>query len=83
MSVFKSYVVVFLAEESKSEIVSDEVMWEYKWEEKDEEIHGPHSSSEMLQWTEDGYFKKGVYCRKVGTDSQFYSSKRIDFDLYT
>lgn len=63
---------------------SDEVMWEYKWEDKDdEEIHGPHTSSEMFTWTEDGYFKTGVYCRKVGTDSQFYSSKRIDFDLYT
>lgn len=71
-------------EESKSPDASDEVMWEYKWEDKDgEEIHGPYSSSEMLKWTEDDYFKDGVYCRKVGSDSQFYSSKRIDFDLYT
>ena len=75
---------MYLSEESKSPSASDEVMWEYKWEDKDgEEIHGPYSSSDMLKWTEDDYFKDGVYCRKVGSDSQFYSSKRIDFDLYT
>lgn len=62
----------------------DEVMWEYKWEDKDDaEIHGPYSSSEMFKWSEDGYFKAGVFCRKAGTQNQFYSSRRIDFDLYT
>ncbi|XP_045172749.2 CD2 antigen cytoplasmic tail-binding protein 2 homolog [Mercenaria mercenaria] len=72
------------AKESKDVLDTDEVMWEYKWEDKDDaEIHGPYSSSEMLKWSEDGYFKAGVYCRKAGTPSQFYTSRRIDFDLYT
>ncbi|XP_060579134.1 CD2 antigen cytoplasmic tail-binding protein 2 homolog isoform X4 [Ruditapes philippinarum] len=72
------------SKEDKDTVQSNEVMWEYKWEDKDdEEIHGPYLSSEMLKWSEDGYFKAGVFCRKAGTQSQFYTSKRIDFDLYT
>jgi len=63
---------------------SSEVMWEYRWEDKDtEEVHGPFTSAEMLKWADEGFFKDGVFCRKAGTDSQFYTSKRIDFDLYT
>ncbi|XP_033748039.1 CD2 antigen cytoplasmic tail-binding protein 2-like [Pecten maximus] len=60
-----------------------EVMWEYKWEEQeDAEMHGPFTSSQMLQWTEEDYFPEGVYIRKVNTD-KFYNSRRIDFELYT
>ncbi|KAL4223007.1 CD2 antigen cytoplasmic tail-binding protein 2 [Mactra antiquata] len=71
-------------EEKDETTSSNEVMWEFKWADKeDEEIHGPHSSDEMLKWSEEGFFKSGVFCRKVGTQSQFYSSRRIDFDLYT
>lgn len=34
----------------------DEVMWEYKWENKEEaELHGPFSSTQMLEWAESGY----------------------------
>ena len=34
----------------------EEVMWEYKWEnEEGVELHGPFSSSQMLEWTESGY----------------------------
>jgi len=62
--------------------ISDEVMWEFKWKESDDEIHGPHSSQSMLDWQESGYFSDGVKVRKIGTD-QFNDSKRIDFDLYT
>ncbi|XP_064612880.1 CD2 antigen cytoplasmic tail-binding protein 2 homolog [Liolophura sinensis] len=63
---------------------SSEVMWMYKWEEREDcELHGPFSSSQMLHWADEGYFGKGVLCKKVGSDGQFYSSKRIDFDLYT
>ena len=63
--------------------LDDEVMWEFKWENTDEaEIHGPHSSTDMLKWKESGFFEKGVYVRKKG-DSQFLDGKRIDFDLYT
>ncbi|KAG1667080.1 CD2 antigen cytoplasmic tail-binding protein 2 [Nymphon striatum] len=42
--------------------ISDEVMWEFKWEDKeDEDIHGPHSSTEMQCWVEEEYFPNGVY----------------------
>uniref|UniRef100_A0A146ZXW5 CD2 antigen cytoplasmic tail-binding protein 2 n=1 Tax=Fundulus heteroclitus TaxID=8078 RepID=A0A146ZXW5_FUNHE len=70
-------------EEGKT--VSDEVMWEYKWEnEEKSEIYGPFSSEQMQGWVDEGYFSSGVYCRRVDQGaSQFYNSKRIDFDLYT
>ncbi|XP_070572312.1 CD2 antigen cytoplasmic tail-binding protein 2-like [Ptychodera flava] len=59
------------------------VYWEYKWEDKeDAELYGPYSSQQMQQWADEGYFKNPVLVRKVGTD-QFYSSRRIDFELYT
>ncbi|XP_067883733.1 CD2 antigen cytoplasmic tail-binding protein 2 [Heterodontus francisci] len=62
-----------------------EVMWEYKWENtNDAELYGPFSSSQMQDWVDQDYFRDGVYCRKVGEPhSLFYSSRRIDFDLYT
>jgi len=62
-----------------------EEMWEYKWEDKsDAEIHGPFSSLQMLEWTNENYFPDGVLVRKVSTapDGAFYSSRRIDFELY-
>ncbi len=36
--------------------VLDEVMWEYKWSNKEEgeELHGPFSSSQMMQWVNEG-----------------------------
>ena len=64
--------------------LSDQVMWEYRWKnEEGAELHGPHTSQEMLDWVEDNYFPDGVFCRKVGTNGEFYTSKRIDFELYT
>ncbi|KAL3986701.1 hypothetical protein ACER0C_013816 [Sarotherodon galilaeus] len=65
--------------------VSDEVMWEYKWENKDSsEVYGPFTSQQMQDWVDEGYFSSGVYCRRVDQEgSQFYSSKRLDFELYT
>ncbi|XP_063417016.1 CD2 antigen cytoplasmic tail-binding protein 2-like [Mytilus trossulus] len=63
---------------------SNEVKWEYKWENEDkEEIHGPYTSQQMCDWAEEDYFPDGVFVRKVGADGQFYNSKRIDFELYT
>ena len=60
----------------------DAVSWEYKWEDKDDaEIYGPYSSQDMLEWTQSGYFNDGVLVRKR-FEPKFYSSKRIDFDLY-
>lgn len=69
---------------AKVEPLNDEVQWEFKWEDKeDAPIYGPHSSGEMLAWVNQGYFEKGVFVRrKAATDSSFYSSKRIDFELY-
>ncbi|KAI1884763.1 hypothetical protein AGOR_G00229850 [Albula goreensis] len=72
-------------EEEDKGILSDEVMWEYKWENNESsELYGPFSSQQMQDWVDEGYFKDGVYCRKIGQEgAQFYSSKRLDFDLYT
>lgn len=34
---------------------SDEVMWEYRWENKDgEKVHGPFTSTQMLEWVTSG-----------------------------
>lgn len=63
--------------------LSDDVMWEFKWKEDDEEVHGPHPSQSMLDWQESGYFEDGVLVRKVGSSTEFNNSKRIDFELYT
>ena len=67
----------------EEEMSTDDIMWEYKWKHEDTEIHGPFSSSEMLAWTDEDFFKGGVLVRKVGSSGDFYSSARIDFDLYT
>jgi len=33
----------------------NDVMWEYKWENKEEaELHGPFSSQQMLEWVNEG-----------------------------
>ena len=59
-----------------------EVMWEFKWDEKSTDIHGPHTTSQMQAWVDQGYFKNPVLVRKCGTDGQFYNSSRVDFELY-
>lgn len=59
------------------------VKWEFKWSKDDNaEISGPHSTEQMHKWSEEGYFKTGVWVRKHGEDCQFYSSNRMDFELY-
>uniref|UniRef100_A0AAV2KH18 CD2 antigen cytoplasmic tail-binding protein 2 n=1 Tax=Knipowitschia caucasica TaxID=637954 RepID=A0AAV2KH18_KNICA len=65
--------------------VSGEVQWEYRWENQDEaEVFGPFSSQQMQGWVDEGYFSSGVYCRRLDQEgSQFYNSKRLDFDLFT
>ncbi|CDQ76281.1 unnamed protein product [Oncorhynchus mykiss] len=72
-------------EDQDDETVSDQVMWEYKWDtEENSELYGPFSSQQMQGWVDEGYFKDGVYCRRIEQGSaQFYNSKRLDFDLYT
>jgi CD2 antigen cytoplasmic tail-binding protein 2 len=57
-------------------------MWEFKWDEESPDIHGPHTTSQMQAWVDEGYFKKSVLVRKCGTHGQFYNSSRVDFELY-
>lgn len=60
-----------------------EVKWEFKRsQDNSAEISGPHSTDQMQKWVSEGFFKTGVWVRKHGEDSQFYSSNRIDFELY-
>lgn len=63
----------------------NQVMWEYKWtNSEDAEIFGPYSSDQMDEWSKAEFFKDGVWVRRTDKqDSQFYTSKRIDFELYT
>ncbi|TKS92295.1 CD2 antigen cytoplasmic tail-binding protein 2 [Collichthys lucidus] len=65
--------------------VNTEVMWEYKWENEDNsEVYGPFTSQQMQDWVDEGYFSSGVYCRRKDQEgTQFYNSKRLDFELYT
>lgn len=58
------------------------LMWQFKWKQEDTELHGPFTTEQMAKWNEEGYFKSGVFVRKVGEDTKFYTSNRIDFDLY-
>lgn len=67
---------------STSAVQNDVVQWEFKWKQSDSVCHGPFSTEQMQQWVTDGYFKDGVFVRKVGADTQFHSSNRIDFELY-
>uniref|UniRef100_A0A1E1WNB0 GYF domain-containing protein n=1 Tax=Pectinophora gossypiella TaxID=13191 RepID=A0A1E1WNB0_PECGO len=70
-------------EEKDEDDENKEVKWEFKWSQDDNaEISGPHSTDQMHKWSTEGYFKTGVWVRKHGEDSQFYSSNRIDFELY-
>lgn len=70
-------------EENDDENEQKIVKWEFKWSQDDNaEISGPHSTEQMHKWSTDGHFKTGVWVRKHGEDSQFYSSNRMDFELY-
>lgn len=62
---------------------SNEVKWEFKWSQDDNaEVSGPHSTEQMHKWATTGHFKTGVWVRKHGEDTSFYSSNRMDFELY-
>jgi CD2 antigen cytoplasmic tail-binding protein 2 len=76
-----SYVACYTASPDFNFILT-EVMWEFKWDEKSTDIHGPHTTSQMQAWVNEGYFKNSVLVRKCGTDGQFYNSSRVDFELY-
>lgn len=67
--------------ESNGKEKSKELSWEFKWSQETDEIQGPFTTEQMHKWHNEGYFKSGVMVRKCGT-TPFYTSNRIDFDLY-
>lgn len=58
------------------------IKWEFKWKLEDTKCEGPYTTDQMYKWSQNGYFKDGVFVKKCGTESQFNSSNRIDFELY-
>lgn len=75
--------------ESQEDDDENEVLWEYKIKQEDTQVLGPFNSLQMQKKVDEGDFKESVYVRKVvknrteEDDIKFYSSARIDFDLYT
>ncbi|XP_073824775.1 CD2 antigen cytoplasmic tail-binding protein 2 homolog isoform X1 [Musca autumnalis] len=72
------------AAQEKSEycIKDHEIHWEFKRRQSDVKCEGPYNTAQMLKLSSNGEFgSSGVYVRKIGEDA-FYSSSRIDFDLY-
>lgn len=71
------------AEESASGKL-DQVMWEYRTENKPEsELYGPYTSQQMCEWQQQGSLSNGCWARRIlpnGDRSTFYDSKRIEFD---
>ncbi|VEN50014.1 unnamed protein product [Callosobruchus maculatus] len=74
--------------QSQNEVVDQtesgnkELMWEFKWKIDDTEVQGPFSTAQMVKWSKEKHFKDGVMVRKCGENSNFYTSNRIDFELY-
>ncbi|XP_065201156.1 CD2 antigen cytoplasmic tail-binding protein 2 homolog [Planococcus citri] len=60
----------------------NDVKWEIKKSLDAEAIEGPYSTEQMNKWMQENYFKEQVWVRKFGSSNEFYSSKRIDFELY-
>lgn len=74
------------AEENETQVSTESnVSWLIKWEDKeDAEVHGPFTNDQMISWTDSGYFEKGAWVRQVGKqDAKFYSTRRIDFELFS
>lgn len=63
-------------------LVEQELQWEYKLKPEDTQLHGPFSTEQMQKWVDEGFFKETVQVRKVGSGTQFFSSNRVDFELY-
>lgn len=64
------------------DVNASKLLWEFKWTQQDTSVDGPYNTEQMMDFSKTGHFKSGVYVRKVGEDTNFYSSNRIDFDLY-
>lgn len=70
-------------EEEKEDEPEKKLMWEFKWSQGDDsQVHGPNTTRQMQQWVHEGFFKTGVWVRKCGQEGPFYTSNRIDFELY-
>lgn len=71
-------------EDDNTETTSQQkkLMWEFKWDQNKDDVEGPYSTEQMFKWANEGYFKTGVWARRCGENSNFYTSNRIDFDLY-
>ncbi len=66
-------------------LASSNILWEYTTDESStDNLQGPFTTEHMIRLTntEGKLDKDKVRCRRIGTQ-QFYSIKRIDFDLYT
>lgn len=72
------------SQEAEETPLEAQLMWEYKWkqEDGDDKIFGPYNTEQMQNWVGEGYFKEGVFVRKHGQETKFYTSNRIDFELY-
>lgn len=61
---------------------NDDIMWEFKWEQNSDKTEGPFTSRQMHEWATDGYFGEGVYIRRYGKQGGFYSTRRVDFEIF-
>lgn len=78
----KGKTVTFAKPAAKEEEPEPALMWEYKMSQSETEaILGPFTTEQMSKKAENGDFKENVFVRKIG-DERFYSSARVDFDLY-
>lgn len=71
--------------EEEAQVSTDSsVSWYLKWDDSDDaEVYGPLTNEQMLHWSGEGYFDKGAWVRQAGKrDVKFYSTRRIDFELY-
>ncbi|XP_050525846.1 CD2 antigen cytoplasmic tail-binding protein 2 homolog [Daktulosphaira vitifoliae] len=60
----------------------DKLQWEYKFSLESNEVFGPYDTEQMLKWKDEDRFKEPIWVRKCNSNSEFHSSKRVDFDLY-
>lgn len=70
------------AETTELGMDDSKLLWEFKWKLDDTKLEGPYTTDQMYKWSQEGYFKEGVFVKKSGSDTQFNSSNRIDFELY-
>ncbi|XP_050436968.1 CD2 antigen cytoplasmic tail-binding protein 2 homolog [Adelges cooleyi] len=70
------------SEEESKPSSDNKLQWEYKFSLESNEVFGPYETEQMLKWKEEDKFKEPIWVRKCNSNSEFHSSKRVDFDLY-